>query len=190
MNYRHLADAIDFYEGRGYTYVEDAPWLVGRDAYYATKPPDAAEDVVVQPSGLHMVASGEQSFIQMMLDGAFLKRACCLTPCFRVERWDALRRPYFEKVELINGDDPSPSNLIDMIHDALTFFQAQGIRTKVIETGREAFDIVEHSTRIELGSYGIRHMAHPDERSRDLSWIYGTGCAEPRLSTAKRRSGR
>ena len=38
---------------------------------------------------------------------------------------------------------------------------------------KELYDIDYHG--IELGSYGIRHCQF-------LNWIYGTGCAEPRLS--------
>ena len=41
------------------------------------------------------------------------------------------------------------------------------------DEGTIQYDIDYHG--IELGSYGIRHCQF-------LNWIYGTGCAEPRLS--------
>jgi hypothetical protein len=201
VNYGHLADALEFYHGRGYSYVEDAPWAVGKAAYYATKPPGAAPDVHIfcGPPGVlsfpadnfdnqYLVASGEQSFIQMMMDGQPLKRAMCVTPCFRIEKHDALRRPYFQKVELINADDPTVENLIMMVHDALSFF-SNYVDVKVIQTyadeTKPSYDIVEKYTRIELGSYGIREIKHGN---RFIEWIYGTGCAEPRLTTAIDRS--
>lgn len=190
MDYHHIAMAVDFYKGRGYVYVPDAPWHVGRDAYYATKPVDAVDvSYVENVEGIRrhardefLVASGEQSFLQMMLDGQKLKRHVCVTPCYRVERYDNWHLPYFMKVELINAQDTDRSHLYDMVHDAMSFFEKFfSIRTEVIG---DSVDIVEKGTRAELGSYGIRERDIGGKRYR---WIYGTGCAEPRLSTAIQR---
>lgn len=194
MDYHHIATALDFYKGRGYVYVPDAPWHVGRDAYYATKPAFARDAHYIEggneassspsenPSNRYLVASGEQSFLQMMLDGQKLKRHVCVTPCFRIERYDHWHLPYFMKVELINAQDTDRSHLYDMVHDAMSFFEKFfSIRTEVIG---DSIDIVEKGTRAELGSYGIRERDICGKRYR---WIYGTGCAEPRLSTAIQR---
>lgn len=197
MNYDNIANALDFYRERGYVYIEDAPWYVGRDAYYATKPAGTQDvhifegrpGIVSFPShgsdNQYMVASGEQSFIQMMLDGQEIKRAICVTPCFRVERYNDWHKPYFMKAELINGQDVDEGHLLHMIHDAAAFFE-QFFTVRIVKTD-VGFDIVEKGTRAELGSYGIRTVEIND---RIMRWIYGTACAEPRLSTALQRHSR
>ncbi len=198
MNYRHLADAVDFYKTRGYVYIEDVPWTVQDGAYYATKPSQLLgrdiPDIHIHASQAsrlpiqmgHPVASGEQSFLQMMIDGQPIKRAVCVTPCYRHEpRVDTLHRPYFMKVELINAHDVDLGHLIHMVHDACAFFE-QFFAVRVVET-QDGFDIVEKSTRFELGSYGIRTVDYPGDSARKFRWIYGTGCAEPRLSIAIRQ---
>lgn len=236
MNYGNIAAAVDFYRKRGYVYVPDVPWTVGRAAYHATKPPGATDVRIVRdkfalgaeedysipkrrslPSETDVpatdedvlyvrdrllasclssrddgffVASGEQGFIQMMLDGQELKRAVCVTPCFRVERYDHWHLPYFMKAELINAHDTDEGHLIHMVHEACSFFEHAlnhpSTAVRVVKTGELAYDIVEKSTRIELGSYGIREITVADKR---LRWIYGTACAEPRLSRTRERLG-
>lgn len=196
MNYGNLENAVRFYSERGYVYLDDVPWTVGYEAYYATKPPGARDVMLnVQTPGVisfpsepgpayntqYPVASAEQSFIQMMLDGQFVKRAIAVTPCFRAEpRVDTLHRPYFMKAELINAQDVDEGHLIHMIHDACAFFE-QFFPVRVVKT-EIGYDIVEKGTRFELGSYGIRNRYIPG--TSGLKWIYGTACAEPRLSTA------
>ncbi len=188
MDYGNIAKALEFYRGRGYIYQEDAPWMVDKAAYYATKPPEAHADVIkVREDGTNqkfLVASGEQSFIQLMLEGQPLKRAICVTPCYRVERYDALRRPAFMKAELINAHDVDDGHLIHMVHEAASFFE-QFFPIRIVDTQKNpahlsSYDIIEKGTRIELGSYGIRRML---VEGQQLNWIYGTACAEPRLST-------
>jgi hypothetical protein len=208
VNYRHIADALDFYEKRGYVYLEDAPWEVFHGPYYATRPP-FSKDVRVVVGGpvlddheddhavtlevdsvdeRFLVASGEQSFIQMMFDGQPIKRAICVTPCWREEpRPDTLHRRYFMKAELINAQDADEGHLIHMIHDACAFFE-QFFSVRVVETD-VGYDIVEKGTRYELGSYGIRSTVNP-KTGAFHKWIYGTACAEPRLSTAIARHSR
>jgi hypothetical protein len=187
MDYQNIASALDFYRERGYVYVPDAPWTVGRDAYYATKPANAVDVHIFHgPPETHdelddqfMVASGEQSFLQMMLDGQELKKHVCVTPCFRVERYNDWHKPYFMKAELINAHDVDTGHLIHVVHDAANFFE-QFFSVRIVQIG-DTFDIVEKGTRAELGSYGIRERKIGGKKYR---WIYGTGCAEPRLSTA------
>ena len=83
------------------------------------------------------------------------------------------------KAELINAQDVDEGHLIHMIHDACAFFE-RFFPVRVVST-EQGYDIVEKGTRFELGSYGIRDKAFVGKR---LRWIYGTGCAEPRLSLA------
>lgn len=207
MNYGHIAKAVEFYQERGYIYLDEAPWQVGKEAYHMTRP-DGSRDIMMNvcepgiisfPSDppypeqrIYPVASGEQSFIQMMIDGQPIKRAICVTPCYRYEpRADLLHRQYFMKAELINAQDVDVGHLIHMIHDACSFFESVGISVRVIDTTpsqmyHSSFDIVEKGSRYELGSYGIRRHWLAD--GRELEWIYGTACAEPRLSTAIQKS--
>lgn len=195
MNYSHIAKALEFYQDRGYVYLDDVPWYVGKAAYTATKPFDAV-DISIRGDGPHLrddmgflVASGEQSFLQMMIDGQDIKRAICVTPCFRYEpRVDMLHKRYFMKAELINAQDVDEGHLLHMIHDACSFFE-QFFAVRVIKTNI-GYDIVEKGSRFELGSYGIRDVSIPDGSGesgvhwKKLRWIYGTAVAEPRLSTA------
>lgn len=195
MNYLHIGDAVEFYKQRGYVYIDDVPWTVGRDAYHATRPHPGAIDVhyfegrhgaISFPAhGEHnqyLVASGEQSFIQMMLEDRDLKKHICVTPCFRADQYDGWHRPSFMKAELINAQDTDKGHLLDMIHDAATFFE-RFFAVRILQKG-EGYDIVEKGTRAELGSYGIRER---DIRGKRYRWVYGTACAEPRLSMALQR---
>ncbi len=195
MDYGNIAKALEFYRTRGYIYMEDAPWMVDQPAYYATKPPEAQADVVKEredgTARKYLVASGEQSFIQLMLEGQPLKRAICVTPCYRVEKYDALRRPAFMKAELINAHDVDEGHLIHMVHEAASFFE-QFFPVRIVKTSKNlldepTYDIIEKGTRIELGSYGIRRIKVGKQQ---LDWIYGTACAEPRLSTVIARHSR
>lgn len=184
MEYQNIGAALEYYRSKAYVYVPDAPWCVGKYAYYATRPKGSTDvrcDINSQMRGF-LVASGEQSFIQLMLDGTELKRHVCVTPCFRVEKYNDWHKPYFMKVELINAHDVDEGHLVDMIHDACGFFDRY-FSTRVVKT-EIGYDIVEKGTRAELGSYGIRDHVICGKRYR---WIYGTGCAEPRLSTAVMR---
>lgn len=183
MRYDILSKAAAFYSARGYAYYDEAPWAVGEKAYYATKPAEA-KDVSINASEF-LVASGEQSFLQMMLDDRHIKKGFCITPCFRIEeKYTKWKLPYFMKLELINADDPTLGNLIHLVRDAADFFE-NFTEVRIVETSdprgqRPTFDIVDKKGRHELGSYGIRNLILPDRAP--IAWIYGTGVAEPRLS--------
>ncbi len=100
---------------------------------------------------------------------------CGLTPCFRDEKiLDNLHQQYFMKVELINTINVNKNSLTEMINFAKNFFNNY-LKTEVIQIDENSFDIFGNG--IELGSYGIR-------KYNNTKYIYGTGCAEPRLSSA------
>ncbi len=192
MNYRNIATAVDYYKNLGYEHFPEAPWMVSSHAYNATKPTDAPDIALIPESAgnlgndlfRYLVASGEQSFLQMMIDGQDLKRAICVTPCYRNDKFDSLRRPNFMKAEVINAHDVDEGHLVHMISEAVAFF-SQYCQVRVVKTSaKPEFDIIEKNTRIELGSYGIRERFISNRR---FAWIYGTGCAEPRLSTVLSR---
>ena len=181
IDYRKIADAKDFYEARGYQEIP-VPWIVAHDAYKATCPPDCRQFFTIDG---YLNASGEQSFIELMLRGRKLGKHLCVTPCFRDEPvLDEMHHRYFFKLELIDTD-ATMKKLAVMIRDAQDYFDRYfpaSLPTRTVQTDQEGrcFDIVDGTHGIELGSYGIRDFA-------GLRWIYGTGVALPRLDTVLRK---
>lgn len=176
VDWFRLGSAVEFYKERGYEYIE-APWLVSREPYDCTKPPDAPD---VDILGKYFVASGEQSFLELMLSGKEFKKAVCCTPCFRVEPPQDYHFLYFMKVELIMQGS-SQEDMWQVITDAAEFFYTRcGIPCEAVNMGDGTYDLVGYNSKIELGSYGIRTLGKH-------SWIYGTGLAEPRASQVKQK---
>lgn len=175
INYQLLVDAENYYADYDFKRVE-VPWSVPRPFVSITAPANAT----LFPHGdKYLVASGEQSFLSMKLDPG---RYMCITPCFRDDTDDGLHKPYFVKLELFDNFNPELNNLLDILDMCHNFF-AHYLPCKTLKIDPEdplskaasTYDIVSLSG-IELGSYGIRD--HP----KLGSWIYATGCAEPRLS--------
>jgi phenylalanyl-tRNA synthetase alpha subunit len=191
INYRNIADSIDFYEKRGFSYIE-TPWYVTKEVMDATKPSFIKEgdDYYIPKNDKYLVASAEQSFLYLMFKGQLLPGTYqSVTPCYRFEPIDSIHRKVFMKNELIHimkKDDTEGylrSHLKHMIDMAQEFFE------KVIKDNVTQKEVAQENSIVnfdlmykgyELGSYGIR-------RFKNLSqWIYGTGCAEPRLSLIKK----
>jgi len=181
IDYRKLADSIDFYKKLGFTRIE-APWWVSKEVLDITTPPDLQTDlqnIYFLPNNKKcLVASGEQSFLYIAVKGRLPKgKFQTITPCFRNESIGILNKKCFMKNELIITDKVNSKNLDLVIKNCFSFFYEQVPKKdllKIIKTD-VGFDITYD--KIELGSYGIRHCEF-------LDWIYATGCAEPRLSRA------
>lgn len=172
IDYQILADGLRHYTDNDYPYRE-VPWVVRPEAMAVTLPL-GAEATSNQYGDL--VGSGEQSFIELMMRGEQLDKACCITPCFRLEpHYDELHHGYFMKLELFDPN-ATTQTLMAMIACANTFYEHY-IDTQIIATGTDMYDIVDTHNGIELGSYGFRTW---DEQT----FTYGTGVALPRLSTA------
>ena len=168
IDYKILAEALDFYTKRGYSYKE-VPWVVSEEATDTTRPKDRIATKV--PYG-DLVGSAEQGFIELLKRGDTLGRHCAITPCFRDEPdYDDLHHAYFMKCELYDGQ-ATPEHLQTMIDDAVTFF-SRYMTVKVVQTDI-GYDI--NGNGIELGSYGFRQY-------KKIRFIYGTGCALPRLTS-------
>lgn len=186
ISYDVVQQAIRYYELAGYTYVE-VPWVISKRVIMVTAPS------CIEPNSIHeesLVASGEQSFLQMILDKKLAPgKYCCATPCYR--KFDGLKKDglhfaQFFKVELINTHSAHSGSFLlgEMIKDAMTFMSK--IRNEdldFIKTEDDPriecstfvnYDIVTRQG-VELGSYGIR-----SHRLCGL-WMYGTGAAFPRL---------
>jgi hypothetical protein len=180
ISYRKLVKALEFYRSRGFGYI-DVPWIVGDESYGVTKPANSRD---FSTFAGNLVASGEQSFLDKMLAGKMpYGRSACITPCFRDELvQDQFHLQYFMKVELIyfGKEERLARELDTMIEHARQFFsQYLGLENiQRVETP-EGVDLM--SQGIELGSYGIR-------RYKNYAWVYGTGCAEQRLSQVIRAS--
>ena len=192
IDYERLGKAVGYYRNLGFQPVE-APWAVSYRAVDLTCPPDGKYYELKENTGRnkgYLVASGEQSFLQMILDGKLPKgRHQCLTPCFRGDILDELHHRWFMKLELIHylGDVDDHWDLVaeELTDAAMGFFSQYLVAVEVptvperdLDIPGTTWDICMDNPRIELGSYGVRH--HP----LIGTWIYGTGLAEPRFSQA------
>jgi seryl-tRNA synthetase len=168
IDYAILGEALAFYTKRGYRYKE-VPWVVSDEATNVTLPSDRIATKVSYGS---LVGSAEQGFIELLRRRQPLTRHCAITPCFRDEaEYDDYHHAYFMKCELFDAE-ATPERLEVMIADATAFF-SQYLPIEVVSTD-VGYDIM--SNDIELGSYGFR-------KYKNTEFIYGTGCALPRLST-------
>lgn len=178
IDYKNIADSINYYESLGYVRIE-APWTVSEYTTNITKPPGAI-NYQLKYNDKCLVASGEQSFLYLYLKGSLPSgKFQTVTPCFRYESFDDMHSKYFIKNELIiTGKEVDNTNTLpDIIYEAFGFFSnyIPKERLSIIENSTQGRDIVVDG-KYELGSYGKRTCPF-------LKWIYGTGCAEPRLST-------
>lgn len=175
IDYKLIDDSIRFYDKLGYKRIE-SPWTVTKAISDITRP-DGRGDFSIKEKNKVLVASGEQSFLYLMIKG-FLPggKYQSVTPCFRDEPFDLTHTKYFLKNELIITDEVTENNLDKIVNDAMSFFTSiVKDKTKLwIKNINEIQCDIEYDG-YELGSYGIREHGH-------LKWIYGTGLAEPRTS--------
>jgi hypothetical protein len=170
INYGYINDSIEYYEKCGFKRVE-APWTVSEYVDSLTRP----ENIVPYQlnNGRCLVASGEQSFLDLYLKEFLpLGQFQTVTPCFRRDARDAMHGKYFIKNELIKTDIVNDDALDSVVEIAAKFFEKY-VDVITWKGTSEGYDLMYNG--YELGSYGIRE-------SEFLTWIYGTGCAEPRLS--------
>lgn len=177
VDWVRIAQAIEFYKKEGFEYTE-APWIVPYDILMATCP---HERYLIDSTLGGLVGSAEQSFMHLRQNcGLPPGRYVACTPCFRNEDVvDALRQHTFMKVELYESFDDNP-NIEVIVDTALGFFRSvmspeKHSALKVVNETAFSFDI--ELGGIEIGSYGARTYL-------GVNWIYGTGLAEPRFSTA------
>lgn len=178
IDYSLIDRSINFYNSKGFKRIE-SPWTVTKAVANITKPKEKNEFEIVGKNKV-LVASGEQSFLYLYLkDFLPLGLYQTVTPCFRDEIFDQTHTKYFIKNELINTQTVNQANLHAMIESCKEFFENELKRTAtVVKKDEYNYDIEVNG--VEVGSYGIRHCDY-------LSWIYGTGCPEPRLSFLKKK---
>lgn len=182
INYQNIQDSITYYNNKGYKRVE-TPWTVTEAISKLTKPEDKI-DWKISNKNKALVGSAEQGFLYLVLKG-FLPNGKyqSTSPCFREEIFDLIHSKYFLKNEIFITEEVNDITLHLLINDALWFF-AQKLKVsdedynkgeiiKIVEISKDTYDIEYKG--VELGSYGIRE-------NNLCRYIYGTACAEPRLS--------
>lgn len=183
IDYGLIQEASNFYRDSGYVRIE-SPWLVTEGISNITKPLGASSYIVQKDTEENkkvFVASGEQSFLYLINKG-FLPsgRYQTITPCLRNDDFDDIHTKYFMKLELIHfdlNDQVEPVDMENMVQDALDFFKTKTIGKfdQPIEQKNSVIESDINYKDVEIGSYGIRHTSF-------VSWVYGTGLAEPRFS--------
>ena len=175
IDYSILNDSIVYYETAGFKRIE-SPWTVSEAVSRITKPDNKQDSFYLGEKKKVLVGSGEQSFLYLYLKG-FLPNGMfqTVTPCFREEVFDFTHTKYFMKNELIITDKNLDKHNVDKIVDNAFKFFSKYFKPNdltIIKT-TDGFDI--NYLEYELGSYGYRSCEF-------LTWIYGTGVAEPRFS--------
>lgn len=191
----YIRDALDFYSFNNFNNI-DVPYIVDKDVSGITKPSFCND--LHHDSNKVYVASGEQSFIQLMKENKLKDgQSMCITPCFRDEmdldethylmflklelivyykKWDDLKAFYKERDEALNY----------IVSVAKKFFE-ETIRIKFLKADVKVIQIDENQydiniNGIEVGSYGIRETQYGN-------FIYGTGLALPRFDQAIFKKG-
>lgn len=180
--YKSLAEAVEFYERRGFTYV-DLPWHTNKAFMDFTLPKGRQASVLkMADAELLLVGSAEQSFLEAF---EYLKPGIyqSITPCFRNEEiYGPLHQRYFMKLELIRIGS---ADYWPLYESARTFFEQYldvvpkyfGRKGAEYSFGFEFTDIFSSRSSVELGSYGGREC-------NGYKYAYGTGLAQPRLNYA------
>lgn len=191
----YIRDAMDFYSWNHFNNV-NVPYIVDVDVSGITKP-GFCYDLHHNKNKVY-VASGEQSFIQLMKENKLKDgQSMCITPCYRDEiDLDETHYLMFLKLELIiyykKWDDLNSfykemdEKLNYMISVAKKFFEEvtkiKFLKSdiQVIQINEDQYDIIING--IEVGSYGIRETPYGN-------FIYGTGLALPRFEQAIFKQG-
>jgi len=175
INYDLISKAQQFYTEGGYINIE-TPWMVSKDVAKITRPPNILNKDYFVNSNKCLVASGEQSFLYLYSKGQLLDgKWQTTTPCFRDEV-SYYHRKFFIKTELIEINPKNPTVSLDRI--LLHAKSCIGLHTGISPEIRKTDDGLDLEIGgVEIGSYGIRKYSN-------LTWVYGTGIAEPRLSIA------
>lgn len=180
ISYENIAKSVDYYDKCGFTQIE-TPWWVSEDTMMLTSPSDRASTDLLYKIGKNnkcLVASAEQGFLYLATKGHLAKGTYqSIGPCFRDEPWGPGRCNYFMKNELIIIDNTSETMLNFIIETAMAFFNTISDDPSHLHVLKTDIGVDIMYKEHEIGSYGIRHTPV-------LSYIYGTGIAEPRFSHA------
>lgn len=182
VNWWNITRALDFYKAVGYEYVE-LPWIVGSESVAITKPKDSSPLIVSWWHGEigELPGSAEQAFLEQFRRFEVTKRFVAATPCFRDEpmfQYGTHQLQFF-KVELFQPVSSMYGwrRSWNMLEHARALFKLLGAKAEsVTHPDGDGWDLMVNG--IEVGSYGIREH-------KDMTWLYGTGIAEPRFTFAQ-----
>lgn len=193
INWARLGRGVEHYKTSVNALYVEVPWWATKAAIDITRPADASA-YTLDRNGKQLVASGEQSFLYQRMKGYLHPGTLyqSITPCWREEAQDALHRKHFMKLELFAFADsttPLVEPLSRVVWAATKFFLTETRRdvhqVSVAHNGAIAdtsVDLVANveGQQYELGSYGLRCAPEVG------TWLYATGCAEPRTTMAAR----
>jgi Seryl-tRNA synthetase len=159
-------------------------WMAQEPFVEATRPPNVPPQPQT-PYG-HLVASGEQTFLQLAEEGQlpFPGRYIGWTPCFRQETFDAQHHFYFLKAEVFawldetRDEQPQLLTILELARQVLQDETSEMVQPVSLEDGTWDLEV----NGVEVGSYGIRRLPLSGRR-----YVYGTALAEPRFSFALRQ---
>lgn len=179
IEYHNLFEAMNYYSTHGFEFIS-TPWVVPENIINITLPKDSKPTHLTNNYKFeNLVGSAEQGFLYLVINNGLSGKFQSMTPCFRDDAEDDWHFKYFFKLELFQNFQVNEERLNDLILVAKSFFE-RNLEVEVIKTSDNncnlSYDIIDTKHGIELGSYGIR------EHVNTGLWIYGTGCAEPRLS--------
>ena len=177
IDFSLLAKSQEYYTQHGFPRVE-SPWTVTEEIIQITLPKNVKPLKLIHEDGKCLVGSGEQSFLYLFLKGFLPKgKYQTTTPCFRNDNFNFTHTKYFIKNELIITDEVNSSSLDSIVDISFRFFNMffKNVQLKITPEGCDINTRI-NDTIYELGSYGIRQCEF-------LTWIYGTGLAEPRTSS-------
>ena len=213
IDYALLARARQFYENKGFQYIE-VPWLV-EPAVSAQTKPHRDESFTLRAgsfsdSPLELVGSAEQGFMQLMKNlqlkpGHYQS----ISPCFRLESdYTRTHLPWFIKLELFSNFQSSGADNLYPTHEALVnvakeFFTSLLLQRE-LESQLEIKD--EHLAALkaeinsqlrvvevgqEMQDIYLQQLEVGSYGKRHCQWgefLYGTGLALPRWSLAHHES--
>lgn len=181
---RQFNKAIKHYSKYGYKEIEYVPIFVDKEIINITIPSNLEAFKV--SNNKYLVGSAEQSILDIIIRNNYFgkNKLMAFSPCFRDEPTDYLHQKVFYKLELFSLLSNNPSkreinkNIESTLNSAQRFFKKFSLDTKIVKLDKYKYDIVDCKNNIELGSYGYNYFSQ-----YNIHWVYGTGLAEPRLST-------
>ena len=191
IDYSLLADAKNYYIGRGYTYIE-VPWFI----------PDSLIDKAPKinsfkltngkfiDSHMSLVGSAEQSFLYLAKTNQIREKVkyMSITPCFREDEKTELHQPTFMKLELFQFGFQTRGQAIDskniMCRDAYEYLKEYSNGIKISKNPHS--DDIEIN-EVEVGSYYVGVVDTLGFFPMHTYYACGTGIALPRLMQATAR---
>lgn len=178
-----LAHIIHLWQSTDAQYVQ-LPWMASQEALGATRPPERVPNTDIQTSFGYLVASGEQSFMDMVPQLKANQLYVGWTPCFRHEpSFDATHHYYFMKAEAfvrcsasqVSSEVDRVRNIAMLGFETLLRLSNTTAQLEFRQTAIHAYDI--ECNGVEVGSYGCRNY-------KGQTYVFGTALAEPRWSEA------